>query len=36
MKKILKVDNPNDYARFVDAPVLHMHALLMLPCCIRC
>ena len=23
MKKILKVDNPNDYARFVDAPVLH-------------
>lgn len=23
MRKILKVDNPNDYARFVDAPVLH-------------
>ncbi len=23
MKKILKVDSPNDYARFVDAPVLH-------------
>ena len=23
MKKILKVDNPNDYARFVDAPILH-------------
>ena len=23
MKKILKVDTPNDYARFVDAPVLH-------------
>ena len=23
MQKILKVDNPNDYARFVDAPVLH-------------
>ncbi|MBP5771498.1 MAG: helix-turn-helix transcriptional regulator [Bacteroidaceae bacterium] len=23
MKKILKVNNPNDYARFVDAPVLH-------------
>ena len=23
MKKILKVDNPNDYARFVEAPVLH-------------
>ena len=23
MKKILKVDNPNDYAQFVDAPVLH-------------
>ena len=23
MKKILKVDSPNDYARFVEAPVLH-------------
>ena len=23
MKKILKVDSPNDYAQFVDAPVLH-------------
>ena len=23
MKKILKVDTPNDYARFVDAPILH-------------
>ena len=23
MKMILKVDSPNDYARFVDAPVLH-------------
>ena len=23
MKKILKIDNPNDYARFVDAPALH-------------
>ena len=23
MMKILKVDNPNDYARFVEAPVLH-------------
>lgn len=23
MKKILKVDNPNDFARFVEAPVLH-------------
>ena len=23
MKKILKVNTPNDYARFVDAPVLH-------------
>ena len=23
MRNILKVDNPNDYARFVDAPVLH-------------
>ena len=23
MKKILKVNNPNDYAQFVDAPVLH-------------
>ena len=23
MRKILKVDSPNDYARFVDAPVLH-------------
>ena len=23
MKKILKVDNPNDYARFVEAPELH-------------
>ena len=23
MKKILKVDSPNDYARFVDAPVLY-------------
>ncbi len=23
MKKILKVDNPNDYARFLSAPVLH-------------
>ena len=23
MKNILKVDNPNDYARFVEAPVLH-------------
>ena len=23
MKNILKVDNPNDYARFVDAPELH-------------
>ena len=23
MKNILKVDTPNDYARFVDAPVLH-------------
>ena len=23
MKNILKVENPNDYARFVDAPVLH-------------
>ena len=23
MKKLLKVDNPNDYAQFVDAPVLH-------------
>ena len=23
MKKILKIDNPNDYARFVDAPELH-------------
>ena len=23
MKKILKVDSPNDFARFVDAPVLH-------------
>ncbi len=23
MKRILRVDNPNDYARFVDAPVLH-------------
>ena len=23
MKKILRVDTPNDYARFVDAPVLH-------------
>jgi AraC-like DNA-binding protein len=23
MKKILKVDSPNDYARFVNAPVLH-------------
>ena len=23
MKKILKVDSPNDYARFVDAPILH-------------
>ena len=23
MKKILKVDNPNDYTRFVNAPVLH-------------
>ena len=23
MKKILKVDSPNDYARFVDAPLLH-------------
>ena len=23
MKKILKVDSPNDYARFVDAPELH-------------
>ena len=23
MRNILKVDSPNDYARFVDAPVLH-------------
>ena len=23
MKKILKVDSPNDFARFVEAPVLH-------------
>ena len=23
MKKILKVDTPNDYARFVEAPILH-------------
>lgn len=23
MKKILRVDSPNDYARFVDAPMLH-------------
>ena len=23
MRNILKVDCPNDYARFVDAPVLH-------------
>ena len=23
MKKILKIDTPNDYARFVDAPELH-------------
>ena len=23
MRNILKIDNPNDYARFVDAPVLH-------------
>ena len=23
MKKILKVDNPNDFARYVEAPVLH-------------
>ena len=23
MKRILRVDSPNDYARFVDAPVLH-------------
>ena len=23
MKNILKVDSPNDYARFVEAPVLH-------------
>ena len=23
MKNILKVDNPNDYARFVEAPLLH-------------
>lgn len=23
MKKILKIDNPNDFARFVDAPELH-------------
>ena len=23
MRKILKIDSPNDYARFVDAPVLH-------------
>ena len=23
MKKILKVDSPNDFARFLDAPVLH-------------
>ena len=23
MKNILKVDSPNDYARFVDAPVMH-------------
>ena len=23
MKKMLKVDNPNGYARFVDAPVLY-------------
>ena len=23
MKKILKVDNPNDFARFMEAPVLH-------------
>ena len=23
MKKILKVDSPNDYARFVNAPILH-------------
>ena len=23
MRNILKVDTPNDYARFVDAPVLH-------------
>ena len=23
MKKILKVESPNDYARFVDAPLLH-------------
>ena len=23
MKKILKVDNPNDFARFVEAPELH-------------
>ena len=23
MRKILKVENPNDYAKFVDAPVLH-------------
>lgn len=23
MKKILKIDSPNDYAKFVDAPVLH-------------
>ena len=23
MRNILKVESPNDYARFVDAPVLH-------------
>ena len=23
MRNILKVETPNDYARFVDAPVLH-------------
>ena len=23
MKNILKVDSPNDYAQFVEAPVLH-------------
>ena len=23
MRNILKVDKPNDYARFVEAPVLH-------------